>query len=183
MARGRRITFYADRDDLSVLFERFLALGRMTYTLKIWDEGQPVPTVSNPLDIPDYGIVPPPFPSMFSRAYLIVDASESISPRRIVLLAGGARYELDNGTNPSSVRLCLGGDAGDRTLIASQIDTLGFTERAQEMQAAFAKVIRKHGKKVGICYVLPGAMAKFKDGWRLTHDKGYARSQDLIMPE
>lgn len=183
MARGLRVTFYADRDDLTNLFQRFLELGEFTYTLKYWDEGELVPTATNPTEIPDYGNLRPPHQSICSLAYLVIDASSTLNPERFALRAGGARFTVDNSTNPSSVRLCLGGDAGDRTLIASQIDTLGRTERAREMQAAFSKVVRKCGIKVGICYVLPGAMAKFKDGWRLTYGKGYAASQDLRMPD
>jgi hypothetical protein len=181
MARGTRVTFYADREDLTLLFEKFFALGEFTYTLDYWDEGQKIPTVTNPLDIPDYGELTEKVRSICSRAFLVIDASDVLMPRRYSLNSGGSRYTIDNGTNPSSVRLCLGGDAGDRTLIASQIDTLGWTDRAREMQSAFSRIVRKSGVKLGICHVLPGAMAKFKDGWRLTYGKEYAPSQDLRM--
>jgi hypothetical protein len=86
-----------------------------------------------------------------------------LKPERFLLNSGGARFKIDNGTNPSSVRLCLGGDAGDYTLIASQIDTLGLSERAREMQAAFACVVRKSGVKVGSNITLPGAMSKLRE--------------------
>lgn len=183
MARGIRITFYADRDDLKTLFEHFAGLGDFTYTRTYWDEGQAVPTVVSPLSIPDFGVMKPPLQSICTVSYLVIDASSALNPRRYSLNAGGARYTVDNGTNPSSVRLSPGGDAGDRTLIASQVDTLGLTDRARAMQAAFARVVRKLGVKVGNCYVLPGAMAKFKLGWRLTYGKGYSRSLDLSIPE
>lgn len=183
MARGIRITFYADRDDLKTLFEHFVGIGDFTYTLSYWDEGQPAPTVVSPLSIPDYGVMKPPCQSICTVSYLVLDASCALSPRRYCLSAGGARYTVDNGTNPSSVRLSPGGDAGDHTLIASQIDTLGLTERARSMQAAFARIVRKCAVRVGNCYVLPGAMAKYKLGWRLTYGKGYSRSLDLSIPE
>lgn len=182
MAKGIRITFYAHRDDLTTLFEEFSKIGAFKYTPTYWDEGLPTPTVTSPSDIPDYGVLSSRNDSICSRAYLVIDESEVLKPKRYTLKAGGERLTVDNSTNPSSVRLCLGGDAGAHTLIASQIDTLGLTKRAQEMQAAFSRVVRKCGVKIGICYVLPGAMAKFKEGWRLTYGKGYAPSQDLKMP-
>jgi hypothetical protein len=182
MVRGRRITFYADKADLTKLFADFVRLGEFSYTLNYWDEGQPIPTVGDPADIPDYGVLSRPLPSICDLAYLVIDASDALRPERYTLKAGGARFTVDNSTNPSSVMLCLGGDAGDRTLIASQIDTLGLTERARQMHAAFSRIVRKRSTKVGICYVLPEAMSKFKDGWRLTYGKGYAPSQDLKLP-
>lgn len=183
MAKGLRITFYADRADLKTLFERFLELGEFTYTLTYWDEGQPIPTVSNPADIPDYGVLRPPHQSISSLSYLVIDASSELNPERYTLKAGGARYTIDNSTNPSSVRLCLGGDAGDRTLIASQVDTLGLSERAREMHASFSRVVRESGVKVRSNIVLPGAMSKLREGWRLTQGKTYSPSLDLKLPE
>jgi hypothetical protein len=182
MAKGRRITFYADRDDFTRLFKDFLSLGDFRYTLNYWEEDRPIPTVTNPVDIPNYGLLKPPFLSICSVAYLVIDASDALKPERYLLKTGEARFTVDNSTNPNSVRLCLGGDAGDLTLIASQIDTLGLTERSHAMHAAFSRVVRKRAEKVGICYVLPSALSKFKDGWRLTYGKGYAPSQDLRMP-
>jgi len=163
------------------LFEKFAKLGAFTYTRDYWDEGEPTPTWTNPSDIPNLGELNTKSNAICSLSYLVIDASDVLMPRRYSLNSGGSRYTIDNGTNPSSVRLCLGGDAGDRTLIASQIDTLGWTDRAREMQSAFSRIVRKSGVKVGICHVLPGAMAKFKDGWRLTYGKEYAPSQDLRM--
>lgn len=139
--------------------------------------------MANPADIPDYGVLRPPHQSISSLSYLVIDASRKLNPERYTLNAGGARYTIDNSTNPSSVRLCLGGDAGDRTLIASQVDTLGLSERAREMQASFSGVIRKRGVKVGTNIVLPGAMSKLREGWRLTQGKGYSPSLDLKLPD
>ena len=182
MARGIRVTFYADRADMAALFEKFCRLGKFTYTPLYWDEGQPPPTLENPADIPSYGELSPRTNSLCSLSYLVIDATDELKPERFLLNSGGARFKIDNGTNPSSVRLCLGGDAGDYTLIASQIDTLGLSERAREMQAAFARVVRKSSVKVGSNITLPGAMSKLREGWRLTHGKSYSPSMDLKLP-
>jgi hypothetical protein len=183
MARGIRVTFYADRPDMTALFEQFCYLGKFTYTPLYWDEGQPPPTVENPADIPNYGVLGLRTNSLCSLSYLVVDATDELRPTRFILTSGGARFSIDHGTNPSSVRLCLGGDAGDRTLIASQVETLGLTERAKQMQAAFSRVVRKSGVKVGSNVVLSGAMSKLREGWRLTHGKSYSPSLDLKLPQ
>ncbi len=182
MARGSRITFYADQEDLSVILDEFFISGNFNYTPTYWDDGDFNPTVDNPLSIKGYGILEDPLASICDSSWLITDASDKIAPKRYLLNNGMARFTVDNRTNPSSVRICLGGDAGDRTLIASQVDTLGLTERAKEIYKVFSKIIRKHGKKIGICYVLPSALSKFEYGWRLTYGKGYASSQDLKHP-
>jgi hypothetical protein len=182
MAKGIRVTFYADRADLAALFEKFYRFGKFTYTPLYWDEGQAPPTVENPADIPSFGKLSPQTDSLCSLSYLVIDATDELRPQRFLLNSGGARFNIDHGTNPSSVRLCLGGDAGDRTLIASQVETLGLSERALEMQAAFSGIVRKSGLRVGSNVVLPGAMSKLQEGWRLTHGKSYSPSLDLKLP-
>lgn len=179
--KGIRTTFYADRDDLNILAEAFSYLGNFAYTMNYWDEGAPFPSYQNPRDIPDFGLLNSQSASICGVALLITDASQALNPQQYVLQSGKARLKVDNTTDPDSARLCVGGDAGESILIASQIDTLGLTARAREIQSAFSHVIRERSANVDGYRVLPGAMLKLQSGWRLCFGKTYSPSLDLKL--
>ncbi len=178
--RGLRTYFYADKNDMAVLFEKILALGDFKFTRCYWDQEDGESIFYNPFEIPDYGKSEGPAYSCPSIGYIVTKASDmSYARRYTVKTTGTVRYAADNITHPSSIRLALGGDAGDNTLICSLIDTLAYTDEAKALYKSFSKIVRELSLHKPREYVLPGAMQLYTQGWRLTRGKDMASSQDI----
>ena len=178
--RGFRTYFYADKSDMEAVFKEVLALGDFKFTRCYWDEIEGESIYYNPFDIPDYWISEGPAFSCPGIGYIVTHADDRSSAERYTIKTTGVvRYKADNGTHPSSIRLSLGGDAGDNTLICSLIDTLAYNDEAKTLFKRFSNVITK----LSLCkpreHVLPGALELYKQGWRLTRGKDMAASQDV----
>jgi hypothetical protein len=163
-----------------LLFHEILAQGGFKFTACYWDEVDGEAIYHSPFDIPNYGMSEGPAFTCPGIGYMVTHADDkSRAERYTVKTTGVVRYSADNGTHPSSIRLALGGDAGDNTLICCLIDTLAFTDEARVLFKNFSKIVRK----LSVCkpreYVLPGALELYKQGWRLTRGKEMASSQDV----
>lgn len=179
--KGSAYYFYADKTDLEDLLRSLGELGSYCYTKGYWDANDSIPTYCDPLAIPNIGTVAPTHvcPDV---GYLVAASGVPLRPEEIKLTDGRIRFKVSNATTPDSVRLSLGGDAGDRTLIASALDTRAYTAEARALFSSFKKVIASTAKKVNRENVLPGAYKKLLDGWRLTTGKSYSRKMDLMLP-
>lgn len=178
--RGFRTYFYADKNDMEALFREILALGDFKFTRCYWNEVDGEAIYHSPFDIPDYWMSEGPAFTCPRIGYIVTNADdESRAERYTVKSTGVTRYSADNGTHPSSVRLDLGGDAGDNTLVCSLIDTLAYNDEAKTLFKSFSKIISKLSISKPREHVLPGALVLYKQGWRLTRGKDMAASQDV----
>lgn len=88
----------------------------------------------------------------------------------------------DQNNNFDSVVIGFGGDAGDDTLIISDINTAGDSEEARALYRRFQSLIwsmtRRVGRKGAPVRLMPGAAQKAKAGWRLAHGKGWSAVTD-----
>ena len=114
---------------------------------------------------------------------MIIPSDEEIWPREIVLADGsGTITKVDQSTNWNSVSVALGGDAGDKTLVMSDISTIGDSDIARKLHRRIKTIVRANSKRFGPkgrpSYLMRGAIEKAKSGWRLTRGKGMAASQD-----
>lgn len=178
--RGLRTYFYANKTDMELLFHKILAQGDFKFTRCLWNEVDGEAIYHSPFDIPNYWMSEGPAFTCPGIGYMVTHADdESRAERYTVKTTSAVRYSADNGTHPSSIRLALGGDAGDNTLICSLIDTLAYNDEAKTLFKNFSKIITN----LSVCkpreHVLPGALELYKQGWRLTRGKEKAVSQDV----
>ncbi|MBM0104863.1 hypothetical protein JM946_08890 [Steroidobacter sp. S1-65] len=177
-----RTEFFADLEDLKLTLEAFRKLGEFRYTALSGAVNAELAEYRDPLSLMEVGIVTPDTPDR-GAGYMITERSVTITTRRIEMLDGsGFKRTLDQSSNPDSVHIALGGELGARILIGSILDTHGDTERARATYALFKKVIVKRSKRVSNRQVMPGAMQKLEQGWRLTADKGFHPGLDLRKP-
>jgi hypothetical protein len=124
-----------------------------------------------------------------THSYLVMEPDQEVVSEEIVLSDGsGTIMRADQNNNWDSIVIAFGGDAGDRTLIMSDINTVGDTEKARELHKKFKALVWSKTKRVGPkgtpYRLMPGAMSKAKAGWRLARGKGWARITDAhISPE
>lgn len=117
------------------------------------------------------------------QSFLAMEINQEFFHREITLKDGSGKISIvDQNQNWNSVAIAFGGDAGDRTLVMSDINSTADTEKAKELHTSFRKLINSMSRQVGHqnkSYVLmPGAIAKAKDGWRLARDKSWQTSTD-----
>jgi hypothetical protein len=181
MARGTRTVFYADIEDFRFLDHHFQIIGELNYAKSLWREGEKEYLFKNLSNIPNLGIVTDEDNHICDRCIFINDKCDIPIPEKYQHSDGRIDCTLDTFTNPSAIMLCLGGEYRDNTLIASEINTLGLSERSKELKKLFSKPIVKAGTKGSYGYALPGALNKYKSGWRLTTGYGYHSSQDFFL--
>src|SRR6478735_1885293 len=81
-------------------------------------------------------------------SFLAVTGTEDFAVREVAQRKGGARYILDQLSNPRSVVLRPGLRVDEHTLLSGQIGTASDDPASLELFSAFSKVVRKQFVKV-----------------------------------
>lgn len=184
---GRNCYFYADEGDLSDLLEAFREIGDYKYVQITSGLNEPNLIFSDPVELLPLAKVTPARPTR-AHSFLVLEKDQEIYERKIALQNGsGVRKIADQNNNFDSIVLAFGGDAGDQTLIMSDINTVGDTDKAIEMHQKFKKLVISKTKKVGSKgkphRLMPGAVEKLKSGWRLASgSKSWSRDTDANIP-
>ena len=185
---GRSCYFFADENDLADLLEAFEELSEYKFVQRRSDLNEPNKVYSDPRKLLDEAKVTPDNP-IRTHSFLVVETSQEVFDREVVLQDGtGVRKIADQNNNFDSIVLAFGGDAGDETLIMSDINTVGDTDKAVEMHKKFKKLVTSMTKNVGVkgspARLMPGAVEKAKAGWRFASGKDWSRDTDAqISPE
>jgi hypothetical protein len=185
---GVSCEFYADEADLTDLLREFPTLGLFKYVEIDSALNQSNLVHFDPLDVLPAAIVSPEKP-IRSQSFLVMEQDREIATRAIIRRDGSGTIRVaDQNNNWDSIVIAFGGDAGDRTLIMSDINTVGDTEKARELHKKFKALVWSKTKRVGPkgtpYRLMPGAIAKAKAGWRLARDKGWQPVTDAhISPE
>lgn len=183
---GLSCEFYGDEDDIADLLLNLPSVGDLKFVQmrSRLNECNDV-FVGDPTGLLPEAIVSPSKP-MRRQSFLVVKRDQKVYYREIVLTDGTGRISIaDQNTNSDSVVLAFGGDAGDQTLIMSDISTTADTERAKELHKTFKQLVSSRTKRVGPngrpSRLMKGAIVKAKAGWRLARDKQSQRSSDAII--
>lgn len=179
---GLRAEFYADDEDIRTVLARFRELGGLKYVEQLSSLSAEPQQFTDPLDLFGRVNLAPEAPNS-RRLFTVLDRDAKLSFREIEMAGGsGVKKSVSQYMNPDSVVLSFGGEVGDRTIVMSDITTIGDTERAREMHKAFKKLIAENTLRVGskgTSYrLMPGSIAKLKDGWRLAREKRQPKSMD-----
>lgn len=181
---GRSCYFYADESDLLALLEAFKEFDSYKYVQIKSDLNKPNLIFTNPIELLRLAMVTPENP-IRTHSFLVVENKQEIFSRDIKLEDGsGIRKIADQNNNFDSIVLAFGGDAGNQTILMSDINTVGDTDKAAEMHKKFKKLVMSKTKRVGTkgvpYYLMPGASEKLKSGWHLTQNRVWKPGVDEI---
>jgi hypothetical protein len=183
MLSGRTCEFYADEEDLLDLLARFPMLGALKFVqISSAPDRENVVLRDDPARLLSMARVTPEEP-IRTNSFMAMEVDQEVFSRQIVPKDGrGTITTVDQNQNLDAVVIALGGDAGDRTLIMSDINTTAETEKAKELHQKFKKLVASQAKRAGSgktsCLLMPGACRKAKEGWRLARGKGWNVSTD-----
>ena len=182
--RGSSSSFYADEADLIDLLEAFKSLEEYKY-VQIRSELTCHPLVyHNPSDILLKAMVTPEKP-IRTHSFLIMEKEEKVNSRDIVLEDGsGTIKRADQNNNFNSAVIAFGGNAGNQTVLMSDVNTIGDTEKSIEIYKKFRKIILANTTRVGAkgnpYRLMSGAFDKLKSGWHLTQNKVWSSGVEEI---
>lgn len=178
---GRSCYFFADDEDLVDLFDAMKDLGDYKYVEKRSAIDKPNLVLTDPLGVLPHAKVTPENPDR-KHSFLVFEKDAEVFSEQVTLASGGIRSLVDQNSNFDSLVLALGGDAGDQTLIMSDINTTGDTKKSVAMHADLKKLVASKSRKLGPkgkpTLVMPGALEKLKSGWRLASGKDWSHSTD-----
>ena len=123
---------------------------------------------------------PPPTDSASTGpAYLITEATASVSLRELSTYNGKKRWAVDQLLNPDSTVLRHGGIHGARVLLSGEVRTASKSSTATSLQRAFDVAFRKHFVRIKAFYVGSRAEALLDSGCRLTASSQSPSEYDL----
>ena len=183
---GTTCEFYADADDLGALLREFQPLGTLKFV-----QVRSRANAANDMFTGDLtallaeALISKDRPTR-TQSFLVMERDQEVFSRDIALGDGsGTVTIIDQNQNPNSVALAFGGDAGDRTLIMSEIVTTAETDVATELRKNCKKLVASMSKRVGLegkpVQLMPGALIKAKFGWRLARTKGGLPGTDPVF--
>ena len=184
---GRSSYFFADEDDLLVLLEAFNELNEYKSVQIKSELNQQNLIYFDPRELLKLAVVSEENPIRI-HSFLVLQKCQEVFTEMIELRDGsGLRNISGQSLNPNSITFAFGGDAGDKTLIMSDVATIGHTDKSIEIHKQFKKIILAHTKKVGAkgkpYRLMPGAISKLKSGWRLASGKDWSTDTDAHIPE
>ena len=183
---GRSCEFFADERDLLTLLEAFKELGNYKYIQLRSELNKENLIFDDPVELLPFAVVSVDAPVRVTSFLVLENTQEVFSGEIKMRDDSGIKKIAGQARNPNSITFAFGGDAGDNTLIMSDIATIGDTDKAIEIHKHFKKVVMSKTKRLGTkgrpYRLMSGAIEKLKSGWRLTSGKGWARNMDLNLP-
>ena len=170
---GSSCEIYADNNDLNNLFGEIEKIGPFKYIKMTSELNKDNACYYSSIELLKYAT---------GDAFLVVDADKDVVSRTIDLIDGsGHKNRVDQDFNEDSICITLGGDIRNNTIIVTVFDTLGESSRAKEVFKIFKKTIMKNTKKVNRSRIMPSALEKLQNGWRLTQGETYSRELDVVL--
>jgi hypothetical protein len=183
--RGLRCEFWADADDLAALVQAFGQLGPCQFVEIHSALNQPNLILEDAATMLPAAMVSPAAPHR-RFSFLVMEAGATVRSRTIIRSDGSGTINCaDQNNNWDSVVIAFGGDAGEQTLVMSDINTVGDTPTARRLHRMFKALVRantrRFGPKGAPAWLMPGAIAKARAGWRLAREKGWLPTTDPVL--
>ncbi|MFH2045809.1 MAG: hypothetical protein ABIK92_11765 [Pseudomonadota bacterium] len=105
--------------------------------------------------------------AILSDMYLVLPKRKNVKLQKVYLKKGGVQYAIDQGANPKSIIICIGGIFKNQCLISSSIGTIGTLKISNDLFQKYSKLLTKGFTKVKSYYVGQEAMQMLEAGYRL----------------
>lgn len=174
--RGSEVRFYSDIEDMRALVKDFKNGRAFIFTKTLSELDAPLTNFDDPECLMRYLRTDHP---QHSNVFLITEKDVEVNVRSITMQDGsGIKLKASQPFNPDGVLIRLGGQLRE-VLIATSINTTAETARARKIFKVLKKLVTANAEYIDGFYVLPGALEKLQNGWRLTPDPGFSRIDDL----
>jgi hypothetical protein len=184
--RGKQRNFYADNQDIMNLLNDFDSLGQFKYVEFYSRLNKETDIFYNAIDIFDKAICTPQKTER-RHSFSIFEIDAKIAFSNVILVDGsGKRIALETLLSDDSIEIHFGGEVGDNTLVISDIGTVADDKAMLDHFKRFKKLIEAKSVRIGPpgqpSYLMPGAVEKAKQGWRLAQGKGFNKNSDPVLP-
>jgi hypothetical protein len=183
---GKRREFYADNQDIMNLLNDFDSLGQFKYVEFYSRLNKETDIFYSAVNIFDKAICTPKNTER-GHSFSIFDIDANIIFSEVTLFDGsGKRVALETLLSDDSIEIHFGGEVGDNTLIMSDIGTVADDKAVLDHFKRFKKLIEARSVRIGPpgrpSYLMPGAVQKAKQGWRLARGKALDIESDPVLP-
>ena len=183
---GKSREFYADNQDIMNLLKKFDTLGKFKYVGRYSEINREIDILYNAVDIYDKSICTPSRTSC-GHQFSIFEKNANVKFRDIILSDdSGKRAALDTLFSDDSIETAFGGEVGDNVLVMGLISTVATDPVILGHFKRFKKLIESKCVRIGLpgrpVYLMPGAVQKAKQGWRLAQGKGWSVDSDPVLP-
>lgn len=95
---------------------------------------------------------------------------------------GGIKYAVDQGCNPKSIEIKLGGVfiEKENVIVAGRLATISDEADSLELYKFLSTKIKRDFKRIGAFYVGKKAQERLNEGWRLVTNERLSREFDLV---
>lgn len=173
---SKRTFFFADYIDLQSIAESLKEQPIRYFKAGSFDNDS-VLEYSSLIDIPSIGIAASGISTLLDY-YIVLPSSLRLNVRAVTQNAGGVKYFVDQLKNPVSIIIRIGGEWNKQAIIPTTVDTLYNDTESLKIFNNFAQIVRRF-KKIDSVAIGESALAKFKEGYRLTDDVRQLISDDL----
>jgi hypothetical protein len=184
--RGKGKEFYADNQDIINLLKEFDGLGKFQYVARYSKINKNINIYYNAIEIFKKAICTPDRTEI-AQNFFIFEINANIVFREITFEdGGGKKTALDTWRSDDAISIAFGGEVGDNTLIMSDIGTVADNKAVLDHFKHFKKLIEARSVRIGLpgrpSYLMPGAVQKAKQGWRLARGKALDIESDPVLP-
>ena len=164
----KRIPFFATRNDLLLVLSELEEKRQIKYTRAGRQEGSESRVWESGANLPGLGRAAGD-QAVACDSFLIFDGICTINVVSREMLSGDDRYDVDQGENPNTVILNVGGEWIDGSLISGSVTTVSASPISQSLMRTLHSGIKKHFTRVRAFWVGPEALSALRSGKRLTY--------------
>jgi len=175
----KRVPFFATKNDLLLVLCELEAKRKIKYTRAGLIKGPTPEMWESGANLPDLGRAAGD-QAVACDTFLILDGASTADVISRGTFNGEYRYDVDQGKNPNSVILNVGGEWVDGSLISGGVATISSSPISQSLMRAIHSAVKKHFTRVQAFWVGPEALAALRSGKRLTYAVQSPRNYDLV---
>lgn len=172
---GKRVSFFAEEQDLRQLMAAFEAKTPCQYYEDDSFEHDHIPTYTSLLAIPQLGTVQHGDWNHALRLQ-VLPLGVPLVVRSVAQRVGGVRYFIGN---QEGFNLTLGGVFQSGILVASTASTLATDATSLALFGNLVKLVKKQ-PRIGVFYVGEQAHRHLQEGWRLVTNASSPAKYDLV---
>lgn len=180
--KSKQIMFFTLLEDIEIIIRYFESAIEIKYYKTGLLDSKNIPTYNSLLNAPNVGYT---LSGDWNRIdeYLITKKNTSLNIEEVPQRVGGIKYAIDQGNNPKSIELKIGGiyKKIENVIVAGRVATISEDPDSIELFKLLSTKIKREFKKIGTFYVGKSAEKKLNEGWRLVTNEKSPREYDLTL--